>query len=55
MSLQTRSGVTRTAMGRCRVTFASADEKTVRYVDISCAKAALSFSDSTEINLTLWR
>jgi hypothetical protein len=34
---------------------ASSDLKTAQYVDISCATAALSFDDSSEINLVVYR
>jgi hypothetical protein len=33
----------------------SSDLKTAQYVDISCATAALSFDDSSEINLVVYR
>lgn len=46
----TNSGQQRIAIVR-----ASTDQKTTQYVDISCATASLSFSDSTEINLTVYR
>jgi len=79
------AGVTRTAAGRYRITFAtpmpdadycwtalarsstnsgtqrlaivraSTDQKTAQYVDISCATSSASFSDSSEINLTVYR
>ena len=34
---------------------ASSDLKTAQYVDISCATAAASFDDSSEINLVVYR
>ncbi|MBS0577275.1 MAG: hypothetical protein JSS45_12775 [Proteobacteria bacterium] len=46
----TNSGQQRVAIVR-----SSTDQKTAQYVDISCATASLSFSDSTEINLTVFR
>lgn len=46
----TNSGQQRIAIVR-----SSTDQKTTQYVDISCATASLSFSDSTEINLTVYR
>lgn len=79
------ASVTRTAVGRYRVTFATTmpdtnycwtalarsstnsgtqriaivrsttDQKTAQYVDISCATTAATFSDSSEINLTVFR
>jgi len=79
------ASVTRTAVGRYRVTFAtpmpdahycwtalarsstdsgtlrlavvraSSDLKQAGFVDISCATTATAFSDSTEINLAIYR
>lgn len=40
---------------RLAVVRASADEKTVRYVDVSCCTAASTFTDSPEINLVVYR
>jgi hypothetical protein len=79
------AGVTRTAAGRYRITFAApmpdanycwtalarssvdsgqqriavvranSDTKTAQHVDVSCATAATSFADSSEINLVVYR
>ena len=46
----TNSGTQRIAIVR-----STSDQKTVQYVDISCATSSASFSDSSEINLTVYR
>lgn len=46
----TNSGTQRIAIVR-----SSTDQKTAQYVDISCATTSASFSDSSEINLTVYR
>jgi hypothetical protein len=46
----TNSGTQRIAIVR-----ASTDQKTSGHVDISCATTSASFSDSSEINLTVFR
>ena len=40
---------------RIAIVGSTSDQKTAQYVDISCATAAASFDDSTEINLTVFR
>jgi hypothetical protein len=40
---------------RIAVLRANSDAKTAQYVDISCATAASSFADSSEINLVVYR
>lgn len=44
------TGTARTAIVR-----STSDQKTVDYVDVSCATAATTFTDSTEINLVVYR
>ena len=46
----TNSGTQRFAIVR-----STSDQKTAQYVDISCATSSASFSDSSEINLTVFR
>lgn len=46
---------TNTRSHRIAIVRSTYDEKTDHYVDISCATAACTFSDSTEINLTVFR
>ena len=46
----TNSGTQRIAIVR-----STSDQKTAQYVDISCATSSASFSDSSEINLTVFR
>ena len=46
----TNSGTQRVAIVR-----STSDQKTAQYVDISCATSSASFSDSSEINLTVFR
>ena len=46
----TNSGTQRIAIVR-----STSDQKTTQYVDISCATSSASFSDSSEINLVLYR
>ena len=46
----TNSGTQRIAIVR-----STSDQKTAEYVDISCATTSASFSDSSEINLTVYR
>jgi len=40
---------------RIAIVRSTTDQKTAQYVDISCATTSASFSDSTEINLTVYR
>jgi hypothetical protein len=46
---------TNTGQQRLALVRATSDLKTVQYVDISCATAASSFDDSSEINLVVYR
>ena len=46
---------TNTGQQRVALVRASSDLKTAQYVDISCATAAASFDDSSEINLVVYR
>ena len=46
---------TNTGQQRVAIVRASSDLKTAQYVDISCATAAASFDDSSEINLVVYR
>lgn len=46
---------TNTGQQRLALVRASSDLKTVQHVDISCATAASSFDDSSEINLVVYR
>lgn len=46
---------TNTGQQRLAIVRASSDQKTPQYVDISCATAASSFDDSSEINLVVYR
>ena len=46
----TNSGTQRIAIVR-----STSDQKTTQYVDISCATSSASFSDSSEINLVVYR
>ena len=46
----TNSGTQRIAIVR-----STSDQKTAQYVDISCATSSASFSDSSEINLVVYR
>ena len=46
----TNSGTQRIAIVR-----STADQKTAQHVDISCATSSASFSDSSEINLVVYR
>ncbi|MFZ5615545.1 MAG: hypothetical protein ACOY4L_12110 [Pseudomonadota bacterium] len=46
----TNSGTQRIAIVR-----STTDQKTAQYVDISCATTSASFSDSSEVNLTVFR
>lgn len=40
---------------RIAIVRSTSDQKTAQHVDISCATTSASFSDSTEINLTVFR
>ena len=44
-----------TGQQRVAIVRASSDLKTAQYVDVSCATAASSFDDSSEINLVVYR
>lgn len=44
-----------TGQQRIAVVRATGDAKTAQHVDISCATAATSFADSSEINLVVYR
>ena len=46
---------TNTGQQRVALVRASSDLKTAQYVDVSCATAASSFDDSSEINLVVYR
>ena len=46
---------TNTGQQRLALVRASSDLKTAQYVDVSCATAASSFDDSSEINLVVYR
>ena len=46
---------TNTGQQRVALVRASSDLKTAQYVDISCATAAASFDDSSEIDLVVYR
>jgi hypothetical protein len=46
---------TNSSTQRIAIVRSTSDQKTTQYVDISCATASASFSDSTEINLTVFR
>jgi CelD/BcsL family acetyltransferase involved in cellulose biosynthesis len=46
---------TNTGQQRVALVGASSDVKTAQYVDVSCATAAASFDDSSEINLVVYR
>ena len=49
-----RSSVER-GQQRLAIVRATEDEKTQRYVDVSCATAASTYSDSAEINVVVYR
>ena len=49
-----RSSVER-GQQRLAIVRATEDEKTNRYVDVSCATAASTYSDSAEINVVVYR